>query len=61
MSYKPDVNLHAYWISPFKYYTHTFFLFKQYFISKKNGLDSRLKAYNKSSPCVSSVSNTKVR
>ena len=35
-------------------------LFKQYFISK-NGLDSRLKAYNKSSPCVSRVSNTKVR
>ena len=32
-----------------------FFLFKQYFISKKNGLDSRLKAYNKSSPCVSRV------
>ena len=27
----------------------------------KNGLDSRLKAYNKSSPCVSRVSNTKVR
>ena len=38
----------------------SFFLFKQYFISK-NGLDSRLKAYNKSSPCVSRVSNTKVR
>ena len=26
----------------------------------KNGLDSRLEAYNKSSPCVSRVSNTKV-
>ena len=38
-----------------------FFFYLNNILFQKNGLDSRLKAYNKSSPCVSRVSNTKVR
>ena len=48
-------------ITLFFFFIFFLFFYLNNILFQKNGLDSRLKAYNKSSPCVSRVSNTKVR